>query len=112
MTIVRRQKYKDKHQNVRDKPCRGHEECLQQVIIRIDISKEIISEAIEIHKSENKEAKKETKKQRLLNNTLIQVKKKTTNRTIYVAQEYRKRKARETNRRCTLQKTKNFSKLM
>lgn len=40
-------------------------------IIRIDISKKIISEATEIHKSENKEAKKKVnKEQRLLNNTL------------------------------------------
>lgn len=40
-------------------------------IIRIDISKKIISEATEIHKSENKEAKKKVnKEQRLLNSTL------------------------------------------
>lgn len=40
-------------------------------ILRIDISKKIISEATEIHKSENKDAKKKvTKEQRLLNKTL------------------------------------------
>lgn len=39
-------------------------------IIRIDISKKIISEATEIHKSENKDAKKVNKEQRLLNKTL------------------------------------------